>query len=64
MQERLGPAGIGVVEAHDAIAVRDGTVAGEYWYTINMCRFEPEELDDYIEEIRRLPDDHPLLEPA
>ncbi|MEE6261873.1 WD40 domain-containing protein [Plantactinospora sonchi] len=31
------------------------------WWSIKLCRFAPGELDPYVPEIRRLPDDHPLL---
>ena len=39
-----------------------GTLNGEYWYTIGMCRFEPGELDPYLPELIQLPDDHLLID--
>ena len=38
-----------------------GTPSGEFWYAVNMCRFEPGELDDYVPGLTRLPPDAPLL---
>ena len=42
-----------------------GQVAGGFWHTIGLCRFEPGELDPYLEEPLRVPDNEPLwtLEP-
>lgn len=34
----------------------EGTTTGEFWHVIGMCRFEPGELDQFLPEIRRLPD--------
>ena len=33
-----------------------GVTTGEFWHVVGMCRFEPGELDQYLPEIRRLPD--------
>ncbi|MEW9531421.1 TIR domain-containing protein [Microbispora sp. NPDC049125] len=38
----------------------EGDVAGQFWYVIGMCRFEPGELDDYLSEVRRLALDEPF----
>jgi WD40 repeat protein len=38
----------------------EGPANGEFWYAINMCRFEPGELDPYVPELRRLATDAPL----
>ncbi|WP_437960805.1 pentapeptide repeat-containing protein [Sorangium sp. So ce119] len=37
-----------------------GNVAGGFWHAINLCRFEPGELDALIPGLR-IPDDEPLL---
>ncbi|WP_437728676.1 pentapeptide repeat-containing protein [Sorangium sp. So ce861] len=37
-----------------------GTVAGSFWHAVNLCRFEPGELDELIPGLR-IPDDEPLL---
>lgn len=37
-----------------------GDPADQFWYVIGLCRFEPGELDPYLPEIRRLPEDAPL----
>nr|WP_030490998.1 pentapeptide repeat-containing protein [Micromonospora chokoriensis] len=42
----------------------EGSVADEFWYTVNMCRFEPGELDPYLPMLRRLPADAPVLSVA
>jgi WD40 repeat protein/3',5'-cyclic AMP phosphodiesterase CpdA len=34
----------------------EGTTTGEFWHVVGMCRFEPGELDQFLPEIRRLPD--------
>ncbi|GLZ03711.1 hypothetical protein Acsp03_11780 [Actinomadura sp. NBRC 104412] len=34
---------------------REGNTAGEFWYAIGMCRFEPGELDAYLPEVRQIP---------
>ncbi|MCW2914444.1 MAG: repeat protein-like protein [Actinomycetia bacterium] len=36
---------------------QEGDVAGQFWYAINMCRFEPGELDPYLTAVRLLPHD-------
>jgi len=41
----------------------EGTVTGEFWYTIGMCRFEPGELDRYLPPLRRLPPEAELAPP-
>jgi len=38
----------------------EGDLAGAFWWTIKLCRFEPGELDPYVPAIRRLPVDAPL----
>ena len=39
-----------------------GNVAGGFWYAINLCRFEPGELDPFLPPgtLRRLAPDEPL----
>ncbi|XXX81942.1 pentapeptide repeat-containing protein [Sorangium sp. So ce134] len=37
-----------------------GNVAGGFWHAVNLCRFEPGELDALIPGLR-IPDDEPLL---
>jgi WD40 repeat protein/uncharacterized protein YjbI with pentapeptide repeats len=38
-----------------------GAIAGEFWYAVGACRFEPGDLDEQLpEEVRRLPDNEPL----
>ena len=37
-----------------------GTTTGEFWHVVGMCRFEPGELDQYLPEMRRLPDNAPF----
>lgn len=32
----------------------EGEVAGQFWYVIDLCRFEPGELDGYLPGVRRL----------
>ncbi|WP_282421619.1 pentapeptide repeat-containing protein [Polyangium sp. 15x6] len=36
-----------------------GDIAGSFWHVAGLCRFEPGELDEYLD--LRLPDDAPLL---
>lgn len=36
-----------------------GNIAGSFWHVAGLCRFEPGELDDYLN--LRLPDDAPFL---
>lgn len=49
-----------------AAAARDGRYklsgdpAGKFWHVVGLCRFEPGELDPYVPQIRRLPDDEPF----
>jgi hypothetical protein len=31
-----------------------GEYAGEFWWTIGLCRFEPGELDPYVKRFRRV----------
>jgi WD40 repeat protein len=38
-----------------------GNPAGRIWWAIKLCRFEPGELDPYVNDIRRIPTDEPLL---
>ena len=38
-----------------------GNLAGSFWYTIGLCRFEPGELDPFVPAIRRLAPNEPLL---
>ncbi|MER7544229.1 TIR domain-containing protein [Spirillospora sp. NPDC127506] len=38
----------------------EGDATAEFWYAIGMCRFEPGELDPYLQEVRRLPLDAPF----
>ena len=42
----------------------DGDLGGSFWYAINLCRFEPGELDPYVPHLQRLPLDAPLFEPT
>jgi WD40 repeat protein len=37
-----------------------GETVGQFWQTIGLCRFEPGELDPYVEEIVRVGDEEPL----
>jgi WD40 repeat protein/transcriptional regulator with XRE-family HTH domain len=37
-----------------------GNIAGGFWHAINLCRFEPGELDAFIPSLR-IPDGEPLL---
>ncbi|MBW8487466.1 WD40 repeat domain-containing protein, partial [Actinomadura parmotrematis] len=37
-----------------------GNPAGELWWTIGLCRYEPGELDEFVPEMQRFPDDAPL----
>ncbi|WP_437785946.1 pentapeptide repeat-containing protein [Sorangium sp. So ce1097] len=37
-----------------------GNVAGGFWHAVNLCRFEPGELDELVPGLR-IPDDEPLL---
>jgi len=39
----------------------EGTVAGEFWWTIGLVRFEPGELDPYLPGFERLPPDAVLV---
>jgi hypothetical protein len=41
-----------------------GNPAGSFWYAINLCRFEPGELDEFLPTgtPRRLAPDQPLWE--
>ncbi|MCW2877665.1 MAG: repeat protein-like protein [Sphaerisporangium sp.] len=32
----------------------EGEVAGQFWYVIGMCRFEPGELDPYLPGVRQI----------
>ncbi|GAA2408329.1 hypothetical protein GCM10010191_16050 [Actinomadura vinacea] len=34
---------------------REGNTAGEFWYAIGMCRFEPGELDAHLQDVRQIP---------
>jgi WD40 repeat protein len=38
----------------------EGTVGGQFWHVVGMCRFEPGDLDDLLPEIRLLPPDSPF----
>jgi hypothetical protein len=38
-----------------------GNLAGGFWYAVNLCRFEPGELDPYLPAFHHLADDEPLL---
>jgi WD40 repeat protein len=38
-----------------------GDPRGALWWAIKLCRFEPGELDPYVEAIRRLPADATIL---
>jgi len=40
----------------------EGVLTGEYWLTINMCRFEPGELDPFLPHIERVAPDTKLVE--
>jgi hypothetical protein len=39
-----------------------GDVAGGFWHAVNLCRFEPGELDEFVPGLR-IPDDEPILPP-
>lgn len=39
---------------------RGGETAGEFWHSVGGCRFEPGELDPYLEEPLRLDEGEPL----
>ncbi|MDX6434748.1 MAG: hypothetical protein QOE54_7114 [Streptosporangiaceae bacterium] len=43
--------------APDGRYKQHGETAGQFWYAINMCRFEPGELDPYLTAVRLLPHD-------
>ncbi|HVK71136.1 MAG TPA: hypothetical protein VM694_42055, partial [Polyangium sp.] len=36
-----------------------GDIAGSFWHVAGLCRFDPGELDEYLD--LRLPDDAPFL---
>ncbi|MGH9891251.1 MAG: WD40 repeat domain-containing protein, partial [bacterium] len=39
-----------------------GDTAGAFWFAINLCRFEPGELDPYLpDRLRRLTPEEPIL---
>ncbi|WP_224369092.1 pentapeptide repeat-containing protein [Hyalangium versicolor] len=38
-----------------------GDMAGAFWHTIGLCRFEPGELDFYLPTLLRIPDYEPFL---
>lgn len=38
-----------------------GEIAGGFWHSINLCRFEPGALDPYLPEPLRMPDDEPFI---
>lgn len=38
-----------------------GHIGGGFWHTIGLCRFEPGELDPYLPQPLRIPDDQPLI---
>ncbi|WP_224240699.1 WD40 domain-containing protein [Hyalangium gracile] len=40
-----------------------GNLNGTFWHAVGLCRFEPGELDAYLSEPLRLPDDAPLVLP-
>ncbi|RAY16456.1 hypothetical protein DPM19_06185 [Actinomadura craniellae] len=51
---------LGLAEGWAALAPdgrykRAGETAGEFWYAIGMCRFEPAELDPYLSSVRQIP---------
>ncbi|WP_437842502.1 pentapeptide repeat-containing protein [Sorangium sp. So ce1153] len=39
-----------------------GSLNGAFWYSIGLCRFEPDELDPYLDRPLRLSDTEPLFE--
>ena len=41
-----------------------GDLAGGFWHVVGLCRFEPGELDPYLPEPLRLPDDASFLPPV
>lgn len=41
-----------------------GDLGGAFWHTVDLCRFEPGELDPYLPTPLRLPEDEPLLPPG
>ena len=38
-----------------------GEISRNFWFSINICRFEPGELDEFIPSIQKIPVDAPLL---
>jgi WD40 repeat protein len=38
-----------------------GDIAGGFWHVVGQCRFEPGELDPYLPQPLRLPDDAVLV---
>lgn len=52
--------GTAVFDATGLIYKVDGTVNGEFWWSIGLCRFEPGELDPYLPELRRIPWNAPI----
>lgn len=41
--------------APDGRYKQEGDVAGQFWHTIGMCRFEPGELDAHLSAVRQVP---------
>jgi hypothetical protein len=37
-----------------------GTLAGEFWHAIGLCRFEVGELDAYLREVHAVPVEEPF----
>lgn len=40
-----------------------GDIGGSFWHAVDLCRFEPGELEPYLPTPLRIPDDEPLLAP-
>ncbi|GAA2732001.1 hypothetical protein GCM10010439_48730 [Actinocorallia aurantiaca] len=37
-----------------------GSVSGQFWWAVGLCRFEPGELDEHLPSVRRIPLEEPL----
>ncbi|WP_425560762.1 WD40 repeat domain-containing protein, partial [Luedemannella helvata] len=59
----LTDGGYAVLGADGSYKLR-GQVNGEFWYAVNMVRFEPGVLDKYVPAIRQVPEETPFLKMA
>ena len=56
-----------LVDGGFAVLLPDGSykLSGDpgdaFWWAMKLCRFAPGELDDYVPQLRRLPEDAPIL---